>query len=125
MNLHNWKEGFMNSRRNPFFRFTFTLFVTVLYKRRRQKNYVAMKLLAANELHFAIYKYPHLVIPYSCNHIDLTSITYIVRLTIATTKCFIINQYFTIEYLFPATCFGLLRPSSCSDTRIHLESFNC
>jgi hypothetical protein len=31
---------------------------------------------------------------------------------------YIINQYYTVEYLFPATCFGLIGPSSGSDTRM-------
>jgi hypothetical protein len=38
--------------------------------------------------------------------------TYIVRLAVATTKWFLISQYFTNEYLFSATCFGLIGPAS-------------
>jgi hypothetical protein len=43
-----------------------------------------------------------------------------VRLAVTTTEWFIINQYFTIEYLCPATCFGFIGSSSGSDIRTRL-----
>jgi hypothetical protein len=67
---------------------------------------ICLKISVASDQANNLYFSPHIIMRVKANQIweRRRMYEYIVRLAVATIKSFIINQYFTIEYLFPATC---------------------